>query len=57
MRQMEGLIAKGLLCARTTAEEWILLCDEDTPLPPDGYVVSFAPFHELRFTIPSHRFL
>jgi len=25
--------------------------------PPDGYVVSFAHFHERGFTTPSHKFL
>ena len=25
-------------------------------MPPDGYIISFAPFHERRFTIPPHPF-
>jgi hypothetical protein len=43
---MEGLIKKGLLHARTAANEWIVLNNEDKPMPPDGCVVSFVPFHE-----------
>ena len=31
--------------------------DEDVPSPPDGYVVSFAHFHEQRFTTLAHKFL
>jgi len=27
------------------------------PLPPDGYVVSFAHFHERGFVTPTHIFL
>ena len=27
------------------------------PSPPDGYVVSFAHFHERGFVTPAHRFL
>ena len=37
--------------------EWILPDGEDEPSPPDGYVVSFVPFHERGFTTPPHRFL
>ena len=42
---MEGLVKKGLLCARTAMNEWIIPGGEDVPSPPDGYVVSFIPFH------------
>jgi hypothetical protein len=45
---MEGLIKKGLLCARTAANEWIVPDNEDEPMTLDGYVVSFVPFHEAR---------
>ena len=55
--RMEGLVKKGLLCARTTANEWIIPGGEDVPSPPDGYVVSFIPFHERGFVTPPHRFL
>ena len=29
---------------------------KDAPAPPDGYVVSFTPFHERGLTIPPHPF-
>ena len=54
---MEGLIYRGLLRAWTSAEERLLLGEEDLLSPPDGYVVSFAHFHEHGFAIPAHRFL
>ena len=54
---MEGLIRRGLLRARTSAEEWLLPGEEDLPSPPDGYIVSFAHFHECGFTTAAHRFL
>ena len=37
--------------------EWLLPGDEDEPSPLEGYVVSFAHFHERGFTIPAHKFL
>ena len=37
--------------------EWIVRSGEDEPSPPDGYVVSFIPFHERGFATPPHRFL
>jgi hypothetical protein len=30
---------------------------EEMPAPPDGYVVSFTPFHECRLIISPHPFL
>jgi hypothetical protein len=36
---------------------WILLRDEETPSPPDGYVISFMHFHERGLMTPTHRFL
>ena len=54
---MEGLIHRGLLHAWTSAEEWLLLGAEDLLLPPNGYVVSFAHFHERGFATPTHKFL
>ena len=54
---MESLVHRGLLRARTSAEEWLLPGKEDLSSPPDGYVVSFAHFHERGFTTPAHRFL
>ena len=56
-QRMEGLIRRGILHARTSAEEWLLPGEEDLPSPPDGYVVSFAHFHEHGFMTPAHRFL
>ena len=55
-QRMEGLVRRGLLRTWTSAEEW-LLPGEDLPSPPDGYVVSFAHFHEHGLTTPSHKFL
>ena len=53
---MEGLVKKSLLCARTVANEWIVPGGEDVPSQPDGYIVSFIPFHEWGFATPPHRF-
>ena len=53
---MEGLIKHGLLCGRTDVVEWLVPSCEDAPALPDGYVVSFAPFHEHRLMIPPHPF-
>ena len=54
---MEGLVHRGLLRTWTMAEEWLLPGKEDMPSSPDGYVVSFAHFHERGFVTPAHRFL
>ena len=43
--RMEGLIKCGLLRGRTDAMELLVPSCEDAPASPDGYVVSFAPFH------------
>ena len=53
---MEGLIKRGLLRGRTDMMEWLVPDHEDVLMPPDGYIVSFVPFHECRFTIPPHPF-
>ena len=53
---MEGLIKRGLLRGRTKAVEWLMLGREDAPVPPDGYVISFVPFHERGLTVPPHPF-
>ena len=55
-QRLEGLVRHSFLCARTAVEEWLLLGKEDVPSPPDGYVVSFAHFHERGFATPAHRF-
>ena len=54
--RMEGLIKCGLLRGRTDAVEWLTLGHEDAPAPPDGYVVSFAPFHERGLMVSPHLF-
>jgi len=54
---VEGLVKHGLLCGRTEAVEWLVLNHEEVSAPPDSYVVSFTPFHELGLMIPLHPFL
>jgi len=54
---MEGLVKKGLLYARTVVMEWIVSGGKNEPSPPNGYVVSFVPFHERGLVTPPHRFL
>ena len=56
-QRLEGLIRHDLLCPLTVIEEWRLPGNEDKPLPPEWYVVSFARFHERGFAIPTHKFL
>lgn len=55
--RLEGLVKRGLLCARTAAIEWLVPGREDVPAPPYSYIVSFVPFHEHRFVMPPYRFL
>ena len=45
-QRLEGLVHRGLLRPQSTVEEWLLPSEEDEPAPPEGYVVSFAIFHE-----------
>ena len=54
--RMEGLVKRGLLRGRTDVAEWLMLGHEDAPAPPDGYVISFAPFHERGLVVPPHPF-
>jgi hypothetical protein len=54
---MEGLVYRSLLCMWTVVEEWRLPSKEDVLSPPDGYVMSFAHFHERGFTTPTHKFV
>jgi hypothetical protein len=49
---MEGLVKKGLLRARTAANKWIVPDNEDELMPPDGYGISFVPFHEHGLAMP-----
>ena len=55
IRRLEGLFRRGLLCPLTVAEEWRLPGEEE-PQPPEGYIVSFAHFHERGFAMPAHQF-
>jgi len=54
---MQGLVKKGLFHARTMAMEWIIPGGEDELSSPDGYIISFVPFHERGFMTPPHQFL
>ena len=54
--RMEGLVKCDLLRGRTDAMEWLVPDHEDVPMRPDGYIISFAPFHEHGLTIPPHPF-
>ena len=53
---MEGLIKCGLLHGRTDAAEWLVPGREDAASPPDGYVISFVPFHKRGLMVPPHPF-
>jgi hypothetical protein len=53
---MEVLVKRGLLQARTEVNEWIVPGDEEVSMPPDGYVISFMPFHERGLAVPPHHF-
>ena len=56
-RCLEGLVRHGLLRPLFAVQEWLLPGDEHEPALPEGYVVSFAIFHEQGFAVPAHRFL
>ena len=56
-QRMEGLVRRGFLHTPTSAEEWLLPDDEDSPSSLDGYVVSFTHFHEPGLATPAHKFL
>lgn len=49
---------RGLLPPRVAGVEpaWLFADDEDVPAPPEGYVVSFAHFHERGFGTPASKF-
>jgi hypothetical protein len=53
---LEGLVKCGLLCPRSTAEEWLVHGREEFLALRNGYVVSFAHFHKRRFGTPPHPF-
>ena len=54
--RMEGLVKCDLLYGRIYAAEWLVPSREDAPAPPDGYVISFMPFHERGLMVPPHPF-
>ena len=54
-QRLEGLVHRGLLRPLATIEWW-LPSEEDEVQPPEGYVVSFAHFHERGFAMPTHQF-
>jgi hypothetical protein len=54
--RMKALVKRGLLRARMEANEWIMPGDKEVPMPPDGYVVSFVPFHERGLAAPPRFF-
>ena len=56
-QRLEGLVHRGLLRPLSAIGEWLLPGDESEPAPPEGYIMSFAIFHERRFAVPAHRFL
>ena len=56
-QRLEGLVHRGLFFPLTATEEWWLPGDEDEPSPLEGYVMSFAHFHERGFAVPAHKFL
>ena len=53
---MEGLVKRGLLRGRTDTMEWLVPSHEEVLMPPNGYIISFAPFHERGLMIPVHPF-
>ena len=56
-QRLEGLIYRGLLRTWTLAKEWLLPSNEDSSSSSNGYVVSFAHFHENGLMTPAHKFL
>ena len=56
-QRLEGLVRCGLLRPLTAVEEWRLPGDEDKPSSLEGYMLSFARFHERGFVTPAHKFL
>jgi len=36
--------------------EWLVLGWEDAPAPPNGYAISFTPFHERKIVVPPRPF-
>jgi hypothetical protein len=49
---MEGLVKKGLLHTRVMGNKWLVLGNEDGPVMPNSYVISFVHFHECGLASP-----
>ena len=49
-------IKHDLVRGRIDMVEWLMPGCEEVPAPPNGYVVSFTPFHEHGLMIPPHPF-
>jgi hypothetical protein len=56
---LQALVAEGLLHPLSDGPqpEWLAPGSEADPTPPSGYVVSFTPFHERGFGMPTSRFM
>jgi hypothetical protein len=59
VEDLEALVADGLLrpLSGEPQPEWVAPGNEADPTPPLGYVVSFTPFHERGFGMPTCRFM
>ncbi|KAL6644063.1 hypothetical protein ACP70R_018829 [Stipagrostis hirtigluma subsp. patula] len=55
--KMARLVRRRFLPEATKEQEWLLSAGEAVPAPPQGYVVSFARFHERGLAMPPHPFL
>jgi hypothetical protein len=56
LEHLQNLVSQGF----TIAMEVVTCCvpvDPVSPVPAEGYVVSFMAFYERGFGVPSHRFL
>jgi hypothetical protein len=59
MEDLDALVADGLLhpLSGGPQPEWMAPASEADPTLPPGYVVSFIPFHERGFGVPTSRFM
>jgi hypothetical protein len=59
VEDLEALVSDGLLrpLSGGPQPEWMAPGSEADPTPPPGYVVSFIPFHERGFGMPTSRFM
>jgi hypothetical protein len=59
-KKLQELMRDGLLHPRTSRDmpEWrVPPTSHQEPAPPEGYVVSFAPFHERGLEVPPSQFM